>query len=313
MVLTSCLPAIYIPTILACGQNVHVAHGVCTFSCCCSTFSFTRVNRFGDGLPSWCHCLVNRGIKEISASSCDVHIKCNVHIPIFSIYISPDPWNNSWCPLGICPLGNELNSWSKRKNSLVQPLVSTGRTKAWRRAIPWSLARQLGPAGFLTLSWAHPMFCLRERSSTGHPHVAETLTLSIYTAVSGSPADSKQQRDAQRILPKAKSQGTWNRVIPIPRMLTRKAKGEGWAAWVGPAQVLRCTSYHLIRKFLPKPRICEQGTMQDPKEAWVRTCLRRLVPAPVRRHQPLEKQYLPPFCCCHQPVRTRLRCTSARS
>lgn len=98
----------------------------------------------------------------------------------------------------------------------------------------------------------------------GQPHVAETLTLSIYPAVSGSPAHSKQQRDAQGILPKAKSQGTRTRVIPIPRMLTREAKGEERAAWVGPAQVLRCTSYLLIRKFLPKPRICEQGMMRGP-------------------------------------------------
>lgn len=81
----------------------------------------------------------------------------------------------------------------------------------------------------------------------GHPHMAEALTLGIYPAVLGNPANAKQRGDTQGILPRAKSQGTWNRVLPIPGMLTGKVKvpwpPEDWddlprGAWAGPGTPL---------------------------------------------------------------------------
>ena len=84
---------------------------------------------------------------------------------------SPDPWNNSWW---VCPLGKWGNSWSWLEVNLeilwVQPLIFAGPTEAWKRTVPnpqpW--ASQSGTPGFLTLTWAHSMTCLDERSSMGH-------------------------------------------------------------------------------------------------------------------------------------------------
>lgn len=163
-------------------------------------------------------------------------------------------------------LRDELNSWSQLEANLEihWPSPSSFRpTRGLERAVPypWPWASQSGPPGFLSLALPRPA---SEKELHGHPHVAEALTLGIYPAVLGNPAGSEQQRDSQRILPK-QSPKTWEQSCPYSKKADWRSKRHlglqrtgiicpGWA-WEGSG----IPSYHLIRKFLPGPRIPEHG------------------------------------------------------